>query len=122
MTTPLAPTLNERLGRLARQFLVHSFLYYRLGETVIGDSAFDLLTEELRALRQANPDAALPYAGLLEPLLGPEASGHRIAHYPPEIISTAFKLLYATSGAQVDFAEFTTRRGYTVQLHPSQGR
>ena len=114
------PSVNERLGQLARQFLVHSFLYYRLGESVIGDAAFDQLADELRGLRQANPDAPLPYARLLEPVLGPEASGHRLSQYPPEIISTAFKLLYAASGSQADFAEFTARRGYTAQLHPSQ--
>ena len=111
-------SVAERLGQLARQFLVHSFLYYRLGESVIGDAAFDRLAEELRMLRETHPTAPMPYAALVAPLLGPEASGYKLSHYPPEIISTAFKLLYATSGTQVDFAEFTARRGYTAQINP----
>jgi hypothetical protein len=111
--------LQALLRRRARQFLVHSFLYYRLGESVIGDPAFDHIAEELRRLRTEHPALELPHADVLEPALGPEGSGFLIRQYPPEIVSAAFKLLYATSSPQVDFHEFCERRGYTAQLQPA---
>lgn len=106
--------VQERLGRLARQFLVHSFLYYRLGESVISDAAFDRIAGELRRLRAEHPDADLPHAAVLEPALGPEGSGFAIRSYPPEIITAAFKVLYASESPDVAFPEFVERRGYTV--------
>ena len=106
--------ITAKLAQRARQFLLHSFLYYRLGESVIGDEAFDRYTEELRALRAAYPRAELPYAGLIDPALGPEASGYQIRHYPPEIVSAAFKVLYAATRPDLSFEEFVTRRGYQV--------
>jgi len=111
---------QARLRRRARQFLVHSFLYYRLGESVISDEAFDAIAEDLRRLRAAHPDAALPHAKVLDPALGPEGSGFQIRNYPPEIVSTAFKLLYAVSQPEVDFLEFVERRGYSAVLEPER--
>lgn len=105
---------EARLRQLACQFLVHSFLYYRLGESVIEDAAFDRLTEELRRLREANPKAELPHAALIDPVLGPEASGHQVRDYPPEVITLAFQLLYAETHPEVPFEEFVERRGYRV--------
>jgi DNA ligase-like, N-terminal NAD+-binding domain len=106
------------LRRRALQFLVHSFLYYRLGESVISDEAFDRIAEELRTLRAKHPDAELPYADVLEPALGPEGSGFAIRNYPPRVVSAAFKLLYATEEPEVDFHEFVERRGYSAALEP----
>ncbi|HKI99119.1 MAG TPA: hypothetical protein VKB51_11645 [bacterium] len=108
------------LRRRARQFLVHSFLYYRLGESVITDEAFDRIADELRNLRAKHPEADLPHADLLEPALGPEASGFAIRTYPPAIVSAAFKVLYATTHADVDFHEFVERRGYTAEIQPHE--
>ncbi|MBI3992562.1 MAG: uroporphyrinogen-III synthase, partial [Candidatus Lambdaproteobacteria bacterium] len=108
------PEIGETLSRRARQFLLHSFLYYRLGESVIGDEAFDRNTEELRALRAAHPRAPMPYAELIDPALGPEASGYQIRRYPPEIVSAAFKVLYAATHPDLSFEEFVTGRGYQV--------
>jgi DNA ligase-like, N-terminal NAD+-binding domain len=107
------------LQRRARQFLVHSFLYYRLGESVISDEAFDALADELRRLRARHPEATLPHADALEPALGPEGSGFLIRTYPPEIVSAAFKLLYAVQAPGVDFHEFVERRGYSAELQPA---
>ena len=103
------------LHQRARQFLVHSFLYYRLGEPVLSDSAFDRLAQELTELHAALPDVALPYAEVLEPALGPEASGYAIRTYPPEIVTTAFKVLYAYAAPEVDFAEFVAHRGHALE-------
>ena len=107
-------TLRQR----TLQFLVHSFLYYKLGEPIISDAFFDQLTEELRNLRAKHPDAELPHMTLIEPVLGAEASAFQIKTYPPGIISAAFKLLYALEGSEenVPFDEFTARRGYQT-LH-----
>ncbi len=105
---------EARLRQLAQQFLVHSFLYYRLGESVLGDGPFDRLAEALRRLREAHPAAAMPHAKLIDPVLGPEASGHQVRDYPPEIITMAFQLLYAETHPEVPFEEFVERRGYRV--------
>ena len=100
------------LRQRALQFLVHSFLYYRLGESIVSDEFFDQVAEELRALRSKHPEAEMPYAEVIDPALGPEASGFRIRKYPPRIISTAFKLLYAFTATEMDFPEFLERRGF----------
>jgi len=107
------------LRQRALQFLVHSFLYYRLGEPVISDTFFDQLTEELRSLRRNYPDAEMPYSELIDPALGVEASGFMIRSYPTPIVSAAFKLLYAMQGNEnnADFFEFAEQRGYQTLLH-----
>lgn len=111
-----APDVTARLARRARQYLVHCFLYYRLNEPVMEDEEFDRIAHELRTLRQAHPDVEMPYADLLDPILGPEVSGFQIRNYPPEIVTTAFKLLYAVNNPPVDFVEFVERRGYKTHL------
>ncbi|MDH5750849.1 MAG: hypothetical protein OEZ59_00345 [Deltaproteobacteria bacterium] len=115
-TAPAEETPQARTARLAGQFLVHSYLYYRLGETVLADEEFDRLADELRGLLPEHPEAVEPHGAMLAQALGPEASGHQIREYPPPIITTALKLLYARSGERegVDFQEFAERRGHRV--------
>ncbi|MCZ6558710.1 MAG: hypothetical protein O7E56_14065 [SAR324 cluster bacterium] len=108
------------LKRRATQFLVHSFLYYRLGESVLSDEFFDQLAEELRVLRKKHPEADMPFPEIVDQALGEEASGFVIRNYPPQIISSAFKLLYAVSSPQVDFVEFVERRGYQARIQPEE--
>ena len=36
---------TETLNRLIRQFLVHSYLYYRLDESLISDQQYDELAQ-----------------------------------------------------------------------------
>jgi NAD-dependent DNA ligase len=105
-----------RLKRRALQFLVHSFLYYRLDEPVIPDEAFDEIVRELRRLRAAHPKAEIPHAKLVDGALGPEDTAFQIRHYPPEVITAAFKLLYAQQQPEVGFVEFVERRGYRAHL------
>lgn len=109
-------TLNQR----ARQFLLHSFLYYRLGESVVSDPFYDRITEELRELRKKHPKASIPHGKLIDAQLGAEASGFAIKEYPPEIISSAFKLLYAVNSPPVEFAEFVEQRGYRAEHAPNR--
>ena len=108
--------LPPGLERRARQFLVHSFLYYRLDESVLSDQEFDAIAGELGELRGQHPEAALPYPELIDPALGPEASAFAIRDYPPEIVTEAFKLLHAVSAPDADFEEFVQRRGYRIRI------
>ena len=114
-------TIEARMRRLGNQFLVHSFLYYRLGENLISDAAFDKLAEELLALHRAHPEMELPHAAALKPALGEEASGFAIRNYPEDIVTDAFKLLYAMTGPGIEFSEFLERRGYRVDLGGESG-
>lgn len=100
----------------ARQFLVHSFLYYRLGEPVVTDAFYDHISEELRALRKKYPMANIPHGELIDGHVGAEASGFAIKEYPPKIVSTAFKLLYAVNSPPLEFAEFVEQRGYVAEI------
>ncbi|MEE8434415.1 MAG: hypothetical protein V3S64_06460 [bacterium] len=111
-----AKAISERVRRLGDQFLVHSFLYYQLGENVISDAAFDQLADELLALHEAHPEVELPHAAALKPALGDEASGFGIRDYPGAIVTDAFKLLYAVTMPGVEFSEFVERRGYRAEI------
>ena len=111
-----ANAIPQRVRRLGRQFLVHSFLYYRLGENLISDETFDQLAGELLALHDAHPEVELPHAAALKPALGDEASGFGIRGYPEAIVTDAFKLLYAETMPGVEFSEFVERRGYRVEI------
>ena len=104
------------LKRRALQFLVHSFLYYRLDEPVISDDAFDAIAKELRRLRKAYPQADIPHAKLVDEALGPEDTAFQIRTYPPGVITAAFKLLYGTQQPEIGFLEFVERRGYRAHL------
>ncbi|MFI5399922.1 MAG: hypothetical protein ACHQZQ_02580 [SAR324 cluster bacterium] len=104
------------LRRRALQYLVHSFLYYRLDEPVISDEAFDAIVKHLRRLRKAYPQADIPHAELVDGTLGPEATAFQIRDYPPGVITAAFKLLYDAQQPGEGFVEFVERRGYRAQL------
>ena len=109
------------LNRRALQFLVHCFLYYKLAEPVVSDEFFDRVTGELRTLRARHPEAPMPHADLVDSILGPESSGFQIRQYPPAVITTAFKLLYAATDPGADFREFVERRGYRVESAEAGG-
>ena len=60
---------TETLNRLIRQFLVHSFLYYRLDESLISDQQYDDLAQGLRKILTSNyTDANLTFYELLGPI------------------------------------------------------
>lgn len=46
--------IEELIHRRRRQLLVHSIIYYRLGETIIPDAVFDSWAKELAALQRDN--------------------------------------------------------------------
>ena len=60
MVISLMPT--ETLNRIIRQFLVHSYLYYRLDESLISDQQYDELAQKLRKrLTPSETDANLTF-------------------------------------------------------------
>ena len=108
---------NESLNRLIRQFLVHSYLYYRLDESLISDQQFDEVSQKLReglALNYA--DANLTFKEHLGSASSPEASGYSTRNYPAEIISLALHLLYQYRFKNVmSFSTFLSRYGYSTK-------
>ena len=98
------------------QFLVHSFLYYQQGESIISDEAYDQICQELKSVLEDPAWSTIPYGSLVEPL-GEEASGFFIKKYPPPIMSAALHLLYQEQYAkQMSFSHFLERQGYRFEL------
>jgi len=71
---------------------VHSFLYYKVDESILEDTEYDLLVTDLRKLIKGQKEYI--YKEIIEDSLGAEGSAFSIRKYPPEIVSTAFHLLY----------------------------
>lgn len=111
----LMPT--ETLNRLIRQFLVHSYLYYRLDESLISDQQYDELAQKLRkSLTPGEADANLTFKEYLGSINSAEASGYSIRRYPAEIISSALHLLYQNRFKNLmSFSTFLARYGYRTK-------
>ena len=103
------------LERKIRQFLVHSFLYYQLDESIIGDHEYDMLVTEIKDIiknQEENQDDYI-YKSIIENSLGAEGSGFSIRKYPQEIISTSLHLLYQQKYKQAKtFEMFYKSYGY----------
>ena len=103
------------LDRLVRQFLVHSFLYYQLDESIISDQNYDSICVQLKEAVKGQDKYC--YQKIIEKCLGAESSGFSIhkKEYPPEIISTAFHLLYQDKYSEKKlFSEFLKSYGYNT--------
>ena len=103
------------LERLVRQFLVHSFLYYQLDESIIGDHNYDQICIQLK--EAVNGQDKYLHQNIIEKSLGAEGSGFSIhkKDYPPQIISAAFHLLYQDKFSEKkSFREFLSSYGYGV--------
>ena len=106
-------TLN--LDCLVRRFLVHSFLYYQLDESIISDENYDQICVQLKEAVKGQ-DKYL-YQSIVENSLGNEGSGFSIhkKDYPPSIVSAAFHLLYQDKCSETkSFREFLSFYGYGV--------
>ncbi len=99
---------------MTRQYLVHSFLYYQLGETLIPDAEYDQICQELYPLLQREDLPEVPFLALVRQALGPEASGYTLRKYPPSIISTALHLLHQSQAPDQQFGSFCERLGYRL--------
>lgn len=105
----------ETLHRYQRNFLVHSFLYYKIDETIILDEEYDKRCSIMNNIMESDPDLAKisSYYELCEPC-GRTGSGYYIKEYPPEIITRAFHLLYQVKKPNEDFSRFVSRWGYQL--------
>jgi len=49
-------TTLEKINQLEQQILVHSIIYYRIGESIWDDFKYDSKAKELQRLIEANPE------------------------------------------------------------------
>jgi len=108
--------MKESIKQKIRQYLVHSFLYYRLNESIISDKHYDKICVEVVKLIQAQPDESpFPYHELVKTNLSEEASGFSVRKYPAEIVSSALHLLYQHSYFKsMTFDAYLARFGYSL--------
>ena len=100
-----------------RQYLVHSFLYYQLGESIISDMQYDQICVEVETYLRTNSNSnPLPYHDIITKSLAEDASGFSIRKYPEEIVSTALHLLYQHNYRRksMTFDAFLSRLGYSL--------
>lgn len=113
MTLTKHETMQARIQQRVRQFLVHSFLYYQMDESLISDQDYDQLCLRLQEDLGREDSRQVPHAELVRNALGGEASGFGIKKYPAPIISAAMHLLYQSKyHSTISFQEFLARRGY----------
>jgi len=107
--------MNELIQQKIRQYLVHSFLYYQLDESIISDRQYDHICADVTKLISDNSaKKILPVHDLVKTSLTENASGFSISKYPPEIVSAALHLLYQTSYIDsMSFENFLARFGYS---------
>jgi hypothetical protein len=108
-----------KLRRLVRQFLVHSYLYYELNENVVDDHGYDSICTQLYELMQEFPDMEVPHIELAREL-DKSGSGYYIEEYPPNIRTTALRLLWhdkkeTVKGFNESFPQFLSRWGFYVE-------
>jgi len=108
--------MSELVQQKIRQYLVHSFLYYQLDESIIADTHYDeICTEVLQLMVAHKGTGLLPYQELIKNSLAEDASGFSIKKYPAEIISSALHLLYQHNAVKsMTFDTFLTRFGYSL--------
>ena len=108
--------MNVSIRQKVRQYLVHSFLYYRLDESIISDRDYDKICIEVGKLVQTKSAANLfPYFDLVKINLYEDASGFSVRKYPEEIVSTAMHLLYQSIYIKsMTFETYLARFGYSL--------
>jgi len=107
--------MNELIQQKIRQYLIHSFLYYQLDESVISDRHYDHICTDITKFIAGNSENnSLPFHDLVKTSLTENASGFSISKYPPEIVSAALHLLYQSSYIDsMPFETFLARFGYS---------
>lgn len=99
ITTSKEEEIYELINRRTRQMIVHSYLYYRLNESVISDHTFDLWCKELCELKEKYPEIACktPYWKIGQQF-DASGSGYFINQYPTELMVDAEILVYGFNG------------------------
>ena len=107
--------MNELIQQKIRQYLIHSFLYYELDESVISDRNYDRIWKDVVKFMSDNSDNNFfPFHNLVKQNTDENASGFSLVNYPPEIVSAALHLLYQTNYIDsMSFETFLARFGYT---------
>ena len=107
--------MNEMIQQKIRQYLVHSFIYYQLDESIISERHYDhICADVVKLISDNSAKNSLPFHDLVKSSLTENASGFLISKYPPEIVSAALHLLYQTSYIDsMSFETFLTRFGYS---------
>lgn len=110
---------REEVIRRMQQFMVHSYIYYVLDDNIISDYQYDYLCRRLVELLDMHPEAKeLPYYDICRQV-GADASGSFIKEYPPQIITTAFRVLWLDKKEnphfQENFEQFIGRWGRTLE-------
>ena len=91
--------INELINRRTKQLIVHSYLYYRLNESVILDHTFDSWCKELVSLGRKYPDiAAQTKYWEIGSQFDDAGTGFFINQYPTELILDAEILIYGFNG------------------------
>lgn len=107
--------VEEFVRRKEQQFLIHSFLYYKLDEAIIIDTTYDNICSELMSYKFS---PFLKYPNLIEGL-GASGSGYYLQDYPAEIKSKALLLLYwhkrAKGGLQGGLIDFLGQYGFEIK-------
>ena len=108
--------MSELIQQKIRQYLLHSFLYYQLDESIIADRHYDeICVEVLQLMETYVGSSLLPYQELVKISLSEDASGFSLRKYPAEIISSALHLLYQHNAVKtISFDLFVNRFGYSL--------
>lgn len=107
--------IKETLAQRQRQFLVHSYMYYVLDDSIISDTKYDRICKDMVRLMEAYPLEAKesPYYDICIEC-GTAGSGFYIEKYPPQIITTALRLLYNKKDRLESFPQFVGRWGFHI--------
>jgi len=113
--------MRKILEQKIRQYLVHSFLYYQIGESIISDYQYDRICKELlKFFDSSHRDFPILYQDILNNSLSYDASGFSIKKFPPEIVSSAIHLLYQQNYSKsLPFEAFLARFGYSLPEIPN---
>lgn len=114
-------TIREELERRMRQFLVHSYIYYQLDDSILDDHQYDFLCKRMVFLMKKHPEIAkeCKYYNICKEA-DASGSGFYIQSYPPEIMTTAFRRLWHNKKDNVPefnetFAYFISRWGRKIE-------
>jgi NAD-dependent DNA ligase len=102
------------INLLSRRFLVWSYLYYQLDESLVSDNEYDKLCIELKNEK----DYYYAKEIIEKHFSQEEASGYSIKRkeYPSEIVSTALHLLYQSKYTKnISFEKFLSMHGYKIE-------
>ena len=90
---PYVQTITEKIQQRRYQMLVHSYIYYRLNDSVVSDHDFDRWAKELVELQELYPEESkqAPYYEDFIDFDG--SSGYDLPYHYPNIREIAHRLL-----------------------------